>query len=42
MISDYHWSETTNGILLGKDKWNFYNLLIKGQCHETIQRLLNL
>ncbi|UAB72237.1 HD domain-containing protein [Vibrio sp. SCSIO 43132] len=40
MISDYKWSESTNGILLGKDKWQFYGLLIKGQCHETIQRLI--
>jgi hypothetical protein len=40
MISDYHWSEATNGILLGKDKWHFYSLLIKGQCHESMQRLL--
>lgn len=40
MISDYRWSESTNGILLGCDKWLFYTLLIKGQCHENLQRFL--
>ncbi|WP_087017399.1 HD domain-containing protein [Thaumasiovibrio subtropicus] len=40
MISDYRWSEETNGLLMGMDKWRFYSLLVRGQCHEMIQKLL--